>query len=38
MNTIAQQLPEGKWHRVQTEDNQTIVTLTWSMKGLWEDN
>ncbi|MEL7084751.1 MAG: CHASE2 domain-containing protein [Cyanobacteria bacterium P01_A01_bin.3] len=36
MNTIAQQLPEGKWNRVQTEDRQTIVTLTWSMKGLWD--
>ena len=36
MNTIAQQLPEGKWGRAHTEDNQTIVTLTWSMKGLWE--
>ena len=36
MNTIAQQLPEGKWGRVHTEDNQTIVTLIWSMKGLWE--
>ena len=36
MNTIAEQLPEGTWKRVHTPDNQTIVTLKWSMKGLFE--
>jgi signal transduction histidine kinase len=31
MNTIAENLPAGRWERVRAEDGQMLVTLTWDM-------